>query len=116
MNRRDRAEQAKRLWDAIPDPTNNSLNAALLDQKVAGIFEGQDYAYVPVVNDNGYGIGIAVANEDGYNPVGGMSFNSYAEARLFADGMNKHIGLPMDHVTGIVCSTMGGYSYRPVAR
>ena len=96
----------------INDPTTNDLAAALLDQKVAGEFTGKDYAFVPVVSDNGFGIGVAVANEAGYCPVTGFSFPDYKAAGTFCDGMNKHIGLPDDHAMQIVCSTMGGRSYR----
>jgi len=111
--RQDLQAKAKREWDALPDPTHNNLDAALLDQKVAGVFQGKDYAYVPVVTERGWEAGIAVANEDGYNPIDGFrSFPDQDTARAFCNGMNKHIGLPMDHATGIIVSTMGGYSYR----
>lgn len=111
MNRQLEAEVRAR-WESLPDPTHNNLSAAILDQKVAGVFEGKDYAYVPVVAERGWSIGIAVANERGYNPIDGHTFPSHEQARTFCDGMNKHIGLPMDHASDIVVSTMGGHSYR----
>lgn len=101
-----------RNYDTIADPTQNDLGAALLDQNVAGQFQGKDYAFVPITADKaGFGVGVAIANEPGYHPVVGFNFDSYREAADFADGMNKHIGLPQDHAVQIVCSTMGGRTY-----
>lgn len=116
MSREHREQLAAARWDAIPDPTHNSLEAAILDQKVAGWMAGQDYAYAPIAMDQGFGVSIAIANQDGTTPVYGFrTFKHYDEAATFCDGMNKHIGLPMDHAVAIVCSTMGGMSYRRVA-
>lgn len=97
------------------DPTNGNLAAALLDQKVAGAFHGQKYAYTPVLNNNGYwGLGIAVEDEAGYNPIQSAQFRwkSQADARDFCRGMNKHIGLFEEDETRIVCSTMRSTSRR----
>lgn len=96
------------------DPTHGNLEAALLDQKIAGLFVGKDYAYAPVMQDNGkWGIGIAVANEQGYSPVLGSKFewSDYREASRFCDGMNGHIGLPRDHAASLIASTMDGMGY-----
>ena len=91
----------------MPDITNQYLEAAIIDQKVAGMFGGKAYAYVAVVKD-GYGLGIAVKDESGYNPISGKSFDSYEEAKQWADGLNEHIGLSKDAALDIVGSSMFG--------
>jgi hypothetical protein len=94
------------------DPTNNSLEAALLDQKVAGTYDTKEYAYVAVTRDGAkgkpFGIGIAVLDEQGYTPIEGglFEFDSYDSASAFANGMNKHIGLNEHAAVRIVVSTM----------
>jgi hypothetical protein len=93
------------------DPTSKSLEAALLDQKVAGMMGDQSYAYVPVVGGSKtWMIGIAVEGQDGYNPIDGglFEFDYDAEATAFANGMNKHIGLTPRRAAEIVTSTMRG--------
>lgn len=97
------------------DPTNRRLDAALLDQTVAGMLAGRDYAYVPVVADGDrWGAGIAVANESGFHPIASEAFlwDDLTPCEEFCDGMNAHIGLSEDRATEIVISTMGGRSYR----
>ena len=94
----------------ITDPTNHSLEAAFLDQKVADLFRYQQYAYVPVMNEHGkpWAIGIAVENENGYTPLVAETFR-YAtrdEAAEFCDGMNHHIGLTDHRACEIICSSM----------
>jgi hypothetical protein len=91
----------------LTDITNTHLEAAIIDQKVAGEFAGKSYAFVAVVN-KGYQLGVAVANEAGYNPITGKTFNSYGEAKQWADGLNKHIGLSQDEALDIIGSTMRG--------
>lgn len=90
------------------DPTNHSLEAAILDQKVAGAFHGKSYAYVSVIRETGqaWGIGIAVEGERGYNPIDGIGFDRHYEAKEFCAGMNLHIGLSEHRMAEIVCSTM----------
>lgn len=93
------------------DPTNKSLAAALLDQKVAGMMGDQSYAYVAVVGGSKqFTIGIAVEGQDGYNPIEGglFEFDYYDEASTFCDGMNKHIGLDPRRSMEIITSTMRG--------
>jgi hypothetical protein len=94
-----------------PDPTSKSLEAALLDQKVAGAMGDLSYAYVAVVGGSKqFTIGIAVEGQDGYNPIDGglFEFDSYDEANVFCDGMNKHIGLDKRRAIEIICTTMRG--------
>jgi hypothetical protein len=99
---------------AMADPPNTILAAALLDQKVAGQFACKDYAYIAVLKADGtWGPGIAVANEPGYTPIDSEQFTwkVEADARLFCDGMNRHIGLNEAQVIGITVSSMGGRPY-----
>ena len=102
--------------ESFPDPTHTSLEAAFLDQKVAGQFHGMDYVYVPSLMDNGmWCVGIAVANEDGHYPIRGSSefeFDRFDLCVIFCHGMNRHIRVPLDHVAEIIASTMGGRTYR----
>jgi hypothetical protein len=90
------------------DPTHNSLDAAILDQKVAGLMGDDAYAYVKVTGEGAkpWAIGIAVEHEAGYSPISGMEFATEAEADAFVDGMNRHIGLDARRAMEIVCSTM----------
>ena len=87
--------------------TNTHLEAAILDQKVAGEFHGKVYAFVAVIND-GYKLGVAVANEYGYSPIEGKTFEHYYQAKEWAAGLNKHIGLSEIEALDIVGSTMRG--------
>ena len=98
------------------DPTQKSLEAAILDQVVAGTFDGKPYAFVAVIGGSTkqWTIGVAVENESGYSPVSGdyFEFDSYEKASDFCDGMNKHIGLDKYRATQIICSSMRAPSAR----
>jgi hypothetical protein len=87
--------------------TTRYLDAAIIDQKVAGEFHGKVYAFAPVI-ENGYRLGVAVANESGYSPIAGKTFERYDEACQWANELNEHIGLSKDEALDIVGSTMGG--------
>ncbi|HVG51620.1 MAG TPA: hypothetical protein VM867_08310 [Xanthobacteraceae bacterium] len=91
----------------MTDITNTNLEAALLDQKVAGAFE-MPYAFVAVINKDGWQLGVAVANECGYHPIDGKTFADELAAREWADGLNRHIGLTADDAMCVVISTMCG--------
>jgi hypothetical protein len=99
----------------MTDITTRYLEAAFIDQKVAGEFQGKAYAFVAVVH-KGYGLGVAVANEQGYSPISGKSFDSYDEAKQWANELNDHIGLSRDAVLDIVSSTMFGPRVATVSR
>lgn len=92
------------------DPTNTSLEYALLDQKVAGAFNGKEYAYVSVPRTTGkaWGAGIAVENEPGYSPLDGPSleWDKRADAVAFCQGMNGHLMLSDIRATEIIASSM----------
>jgi len=92
-----------------PDFTSTNLEAALLDQVVAGTFT-KPYAFVAVAVKDGWALGVAVANEGGYSPTT-KKFDSEQEAREWAQGLNEHIGLSDDEAIRIVISTMGGKPY-----
>jgi hypothetical protein len=94
----------------MTDITSHNLDLALLDQKVAGTFRDKRYCYTAVVNDRKGGapwaLGIAVKEEPGYHPIGGMEFDSRDAAQHVASGMNAHIGLDADAASIIVASTL----------
>ena len=90
----------------MTDITNIDLQAAILDQKVAGAFAGKRYAFVAIMSDAGWALGVAVQDEDGYNPIVGKTFETREMAQGWADGLNKHIGLTPRQAIDIVVSTM----------
>jgi hypothetical protein len=92
----------------MTDITDTHLEAAIIDQCVAGAFHDRPYAFVAVIDESGWQLGVAVANERGYNPIAGKTFAAQAEAKQWADGLNAHIGRDEDSVIAIICSTMGG--------
>jgi hypothetical protein len=94
----------------MTDITNTHLEAALIDQYVAGAFQGKAYAFVPVVAKGGWELGVAVRDERGYSPLRGKSFADQDEARQWADSLNAHIGLTDEQAIEIVCSSMRGRS------
>jgi len=82
----------------------------------AGVDEamkGKVFAFVAVVGKNFPArLGLAVANERGYNPV--PEFWSHAddlhELQAHADELNEAMGINRELAANIVCSTMGGQS------
>jgi hypothetical protein len=92
----------------MTDITNTYLEAAFIDQNVAGAFHDKVYAFVAVVAAKDYQLGVAVANEPGYNPIAGKKFDRYDEAKQWANELNDHIGLSRDAALDIIGSTMGG--------
>jgi hypothetical protein len=95
----------------MTDITSLNLEAALLDQIVAGTFHDKTYAYTSVIAKGGYQLAVAVVNEKGYCPIDGKTFDNWDEAMSWADSLNKHIGLSTDKALSIVVSTMGGRRY-----
>jgi hypothetical protein len=93
--------------ETMTDITSKYLEAALIDQNVAGAFFDRRYAFVAVYNE-GWKLGVAVANESGYNPIDGKTFKDQGEANEWADGLNAHIGLDKHAALQIIGSTMGG--------
>jgi hypothetical protein len=91
----------------MTDITTKYLEAAFIDQNVAGAFFDRRYAFVSVYNE-GWQLGVAVANESGYNPISGKTFKDQDEAKEWADGLNAHIGLTDLAALQIIGSTMGG--------
>lgn len=94
----------------MTDITNTHLEAAILDQVVAGTFGGVDYAFTVVIGDGGFALAVAIANEPGYYPTN-KTFETEAEAYEWADGLNTHIGLTATEAARIIVSTMGGLPY-----
>lgn len=93
--------------------TTRHLEAALIDQSVAGAYPDRPYAFTAVIGDGGWQLGVAVANERGYNPLPGKTFKDQAEAKEWADGLNEHIGISDETAAHIVISTMGGRHFDP---
>jgi len=92
----------------MTDITSTHLEAAILDQVVAGAFAGKTYAFTAVCGaEGGYRLGVAVKDEPGYCPIGGKDFADFLEAQRWASGLNEHIGLTDYAATLIVASTMG---------
>lgn len=90
----------------MSDPTNTSLELAFLDQRVEGMFRGRRHCYVAVIADKGWGLGVAVADEQGYNPIDGLSYPTKQEADAVVAGMNEHIGVSRTEATEITVTTM----------
>lgn len=90
----------------MTDPTHSNLALAFLDQQVEGVFANKPHAYVAVIADKGYGLGVAIEDERGYHPITGLDLKTHDEARTLADGMNMHIGLSKARVISIVASSM----------
>lgn len=89
------------------DITTNNLEAAILDQKVAGALQGKRYAFIAVLNGDGaWSLGVAVQNEGGYHPIDGKTFADMAQAREWANGLNEHIGHDHRSAAEIVASSM----------
>jgi hypothetical protein len=98
----------------MTDITNSHLEAAIIDQKVAGAFAGKRYAFAAVIQKDGWQLGVAVENEPGYSPVDGKTFTLQAEAKQWAEGLNKHIGLSDEDALSIIITTMRGPRARAV--
>ena len=88
--------------------TQTHLEAAIIDQSVAGQLHDKLYAFVAVyASGTEWQLGVAVANESGYNPIDKL-FKDQAEAKQWAAGLNAHIGRSDIEVCEIISSTMGG--------
>jgi hypothetical protein len=94
--------------------TQTDLEAAIIDQTAAGFFPGKAYAFVAVPVNAGWQLAVAVANDRGYCPMKGKTFDKQDTAHQWADGLNEHIGLSTRQALRIVCSTMGGKRYSHV--
>jgi hypothetical protein len=94
----------------MSDPTHNWLEAAILDQAIAGLFGNKAYAFVAVLRSGPkpWGVGVAVVEERGYHPIDTeiFSFAKREEAEDFCDGMNRHIGLSRLGTVRIIASSM----------
>lgn len=98
----------------MSDFTNTNLEAALIDQNAAGAFHGLAYAFVAVLHEREWRLGVAVANERGWLPVGKKSFGGdMQEAKRWAHGLNEHIGMRGEQLHSLVGSTMFNAEYDP---
>jgi len=76
---------------------------------IADAFKGKLYAFTPVITKHGAGLGVAVANEQGYSPVPFHMANSpyYNDMQTLANQLNTSmLGLDENTAWEIVCSTM----------
>lgn len=95
----------------MTDITSMNIEAAIIDQKVAGEFRGKRYAFAPVAAKGRkigefWMLGVAVENEAGYSPIEGRYFADREEAREWADGLNRHIGHDIHSAFEIICSSI----------
>lgn len=84
-------------------------NLAIAELGIDEMMSGKAYAYVAVMSGNTYGLGLAVANEAGYNPIPlqWAQADSFDAAHDMADELNRDkLGLNDMAATRIVCSTM----------
>lgn len=88
------------------DITDGNLEAAIMDQKVAGAFAGKRYAFLTYELAKGFGLGVAVHNEAGFYAIAGKEFPSREAADAWADGLNRHIGLTHTEQQEIILSSM----------
>lgn len=68
--------------------------------------ENKKYAFTPVIIRDSWGLGIAVENEPGYNPLEGKFFDTRDEAQSFADDLNKYLKLSEREAMEIIITTM----------
>lgn len=80
----------------------------IIELGIDEMFRGKLWAYTPVIDEKGIGLGIAVANEAGYNPIPLQWCNGekYDEVREHADELNAERGLSSDCSMRVVMSTM----------
>ena len=87
------------------------MNQSILDpfhfQDINDAFEGKLYAFIPVIKD-GYGLGVAVANEYGYTPVAKFFYTaeSMKQAQKDAMALNEAIGRSKESAFDIMFSSM----------
>lgn len=70
--------------------------------------QGKLWAYTPVINKDGTGLGIAVANEAGYSPISlwHYSAKTWKEAYEKARELNVEQGKTEDECLNIIASSM----------
>lgn len=79
------------------------------ESNMDSVVAGKVFAFVPVLGKGGLiGLGIAVANEAGYNPIPltWCHGDSWNEMQTHADELNKAEGLGEHDAARIICSTM----------
>lgn len=90
----------------IRDITEGNLEAAIVDQKVAGAFAGKRYAFLTYELAKGFALGVAVQGEAGFYAIAGKSFETREAADVWSDGLNRHIGLTHTEQQEIILSSM----------
>lgn len=84
-------------------------NLAIVELGIIEMMAGKAYAYVGVMSGDTYGLGLAVANEAGYNPIPlhWAQAENFDAANEMADELNRELlGLNEIAASRIVCSTM----------
>jgi hypothetical protein len=79
----------------------------IIELGIEQLFAGKIWAYTPVISENGFALGIAVANEAGYNrvPEFWCHGDSYEVMSDHCNALNRERGLDDDIAARIVCST-----------
>ena len=66
-----------------------------------------DYAFTAVTTETGVTVGAAIQNISGYSNLSNMpEFKTYAQADIYANGLNSELGLTKLEAWKIVASTM----------
>lgn len=78
------------------------------------MFKGKLWAYAAVVNEQGIGLGIAVANEAGYNPVPmyWCHADTWNEMREHAKALNRERGMSDEEADKIIITSMAEQNKR----
>lgn len=79
-----------------------------IQQDVATVFAGKLWAYTPVALQQGWGLGVAVANEAGYSPISAFHYAdpSYDAAYIESVRLNTARRMTEDAALDIVASSM----------
>ena len=73
-------------------------------------------AYVAVIRDGGFSLGIAIEGEAGYNATNLHTVPSWDEARRWAEAANARLGLTETTAFLIVASTIRAQNAQGVTR
>jgi len=84
---------------------------AIADLGIEQQFAQKEWVYTPVMQEHGWGLGIAVKDEKGYNPIAAfychVEYGPKAHDNMIehADQLNLQRGIPSDAAAQIVTTT-----------